>query len=126
MARNDTYIGFNTVEALEPPYTLIDIELVKQDLLNHFHTRIGERVMLPDFGSSIWNLLMDPYDDMTISQIIDDASRIVSSDPRVELVDVQVQDSEQTLRLEIQLNFLPGFTPGQLAVEFDRQAREAT
>ena len=34
-----TYIGFSTINSLSPPYSLTDIELIKQDLLNAFNTK---------------------------------------------------------------------------------------
>jgi len=48
--------GFSTVNKVKAPYTLTDMALVKQDLLNEFNTRKGERVMRPNFGSIIWDL----------------------------------------------------------------------
>ena len=54
--------GFSTVQG---PKTrkLHDIELAKQDLKNHFHTKRGERVMKPSFGSMIWQLMFEPWND---------------------------------------------------------------
>ena len=67
-----------------------DLDLAKQDLLNQFHTRFGERIMLPKFGTIIWDLLFDPLDDNTRRAIRDDVIRIISEDPRwgIETVDM--------------------------------------
>jgi len=69
---------------------LFDIELVKQDLLNHFSTRLGERVARPTFGSIIHDLLFDLMDERTEGLVIADANRIFSEDPRVVPLDVSV------------------------------------
>ena len=62
--------GFSTVDKVRAPYTLTDADLVKRDLLNHFYTRIGERVMRPTFGSVIWDYLMEPEDPETQEKFI--------------------------------------------------------
>lgn len=119
------YKGFNTVSKNVPSFTLTDTEIVKQDILNHFMTRKGERVMLPNFGSKIHDYLMDPFDDITVDAILEDAKTVISSDPRVELIDMNVIELDHTLRLEIQLMFLPFENAETLFVDFKRADREA-
>ena len=99
------FIGFNTIGRNFPSFTLTDVELIKRDLLNHFHTRKGERVMNPAFGTIIFDLLMNPQDEITRSAIIDDATRIVKSDPRVALSNINVQESDHAIILVIDLVF---------------------
>ena len=65
-----SFIGFNTVGRLFPPFKLTDVDLVKRDLLNHFNTRRGERVMNPEFGTIIYDLLMDPQDPQTRNALL--------------------------------------------------------
>ena len=50
--------GFSTVDKIRAPYSLFDQELIKRDLLNEFHTRKGERLMKPNFGSIIQILVI--------------------------------------------------------------------
>ena len=57
--------GFSTVDKIRAPYSLFDQELIKRDLLNEFQTRRGERLMKPNFGSIIHDLLMEPEDTIT-------------------------------------------------------------
>ncbi len=57
MALRGTNIGFSTYGKRTPPYTEEGIELAKQDLLYAFQTRLGERVMRPNFGTIIFDLL---------------------------------------------------------------------
>ena len=82
--------GFSTVDKVRAPYTLTDADLVKRDLLNHFYTRIGERIMRPTFGSVIWDYLMEPEDPETQEIIKEDIERIVKTDPRVQLEDINL------------------------------------
>ena len=52
-----TYRGFSTISADSESYTLYDLALIKQDILNHFHIRQGERLQNPEFGTIIWVFL---------------------------------------------------------------------
>ena len=99
------YRGYSSVARPEIDTTLFDLDLVKQDLLNHFHTRIGERVGRPTFGSIIWDLLFDPSDSRTESLVVQDAQRIVGMDPRVKLLDITptISLDTHTITLAIRL-----------------------
>jgi len=59
-SRSFTYRGFNSQESARN-YKLYDIDLVKQDIINHFHIRKGEKLENPDFGTIIWDLLFEPF-----------------------------------------------------------------
>lgn len=121
MAKQSTYIGFSTHNSISPPYTLTDIDLIKQDLLNTFNTKRGERFMMPDFGSNIYLYLFDQMDDETLQAIEEDAETVILGEPRVELVSVEATATEQTVRIEIILNFLPGQNIDAMFIEFNRQ-----
>ena len=97
--------GFSTVDKVRAPYTLTDAALVKRDLLNHFHTRIGERIMRPTFGSVIWDYLMEPEDPRTQEIIKDDIERIVNSDPRVEHQDTTLLILDHTIQAEVKIKY---------------------
>lgn len=119
------YIGFSTAEGLEPPFTLQDIELVKQDILNALNTRLGERVMRPNFGTRIFDLLMDPFDDETREAIIQDVARVIEEEPRVRLMSVDARELEHVMRLEIELLYVPQDLVELLYIEYDRKNLEA-
>lgn len=118
------YKGFSTFQRLAPPYTLTNIELVKQDLLNTFHTPKGSRVMLPLFGSNIPQYMFDPFDEKTRQAIISDAIDVVKSEPRVSLQDIDVTDFQYGLRIELILMFLPGNSVDTLYVNYMREETE--
>ena len=113
-----TFRGFNTIDNVRAPYSLYDIELVKRDLLNEFYTRQGERLMRPNFGSIIWDLLMEPEDEATEEDIKADIERIVAKDPRVELKSTVLYISDHTIRAEVILNYVQSNTDDILFLEF--------
>jgi phage baseplate assembly protein W len=124
MADALNFIGFSTINKKKPPYTLTDFELVKTDLLNHFSTRKGERVMLPEFGTIIYNLLMDPLDDMTRELIVEDATRIIEEEPRVKLNTMKLSEINSAVLLEAQVTYLPLGITEELAIQFDIDSQE--
>jgi phage baseplate assembly protein W len=107
MATTATYVGFSSVGSLTGlNLSLYDVELVKRDLLNHFGTRIGERVMRPDFGCKIWDYLYEQGVSNLDDLIIDEAKRIVSTDPRVALQGLTVYYFDNGIRVEMTLFFI--------------------
>jgi len=112
------FIGFNTVGQPNPPYTLTDVTLVKRDITNQFNTPMGSRVMLPNFGSNIQNYVFEPFDDTTKNLIVQDATNVVQSDPRVQLVSIDVFQSGQALTVAMVLLFQPQAITDSLFVSF--------
>lgn len=125
MALREQNIGFSTVGKVDPPYRLVDLELAKADLMNAFMTHRGERVMRPDFGSIIHDLLFEPFDEETKQAVIEDAVEIIRQDPRFTAVKIEAKELEHTLRLDLTLNYMPLDTISSMTVEFDRQNTEA-
>ena len=124
ITRPPFFVGFNTVNQPNPPYTLTNIDIVKRDILNHFATPMGSRVMLPNFGTLIYNLLFDPFDEYTKNAIIEDAVRVVRSDPRVELTDIEVFQEDQALNVVMVLLFKPESVTDNLFVTFSLKDKE--
>jgi len=124
VTRTPFFIGFNTVNQPNPPYSLTNLELVKRDILNHFATPMGSRVMLPSFGTRIFEYLFDPFDEYTRNAIIEDAVRVVASDPRVELVSVDVFQEDQALNVIMVVLFKPESVTDNLFVTFSLKDKE--
>jgi phage baseplate assembly protein W len=99
------YKGFSTVDPSRSDSRLYDYELLKQDLFNQFNVRKNERVMNPNFGTIIWDLIFEPFTDNIKSQIIDDVTRIVSNDPRIKTISANIAEQEYGILLEITLVF---------------------
>lgn len=114
-----TFIGFSTDGKVKPPFNLVDLDLVKQDILNQLKTSKGERVMRPNYGSIIKESLMNPLDALTRQDIEDDCVRIVNGDPRVNLINLSVEELEHTLRVEMYLEYKADLSRDALIAEFD-------
>tara|TARA_B100001113_G_scaffold320474_1_gene289729 strand:- start:35 stop:460 length:426 start_codon:yes stop_codon:yes gene_type:complete len=118
--RGTTYKGFSTVAGVKSNQ-LYDMDIIKQDLLNHFYTRKGERVMNPNFGSIIWDLLYEPLDESTKEDIVEDCKRIIKADPRVSLVSINVEDFENGLYVKITVNTRPFNKRINLQLDFEKE-----
>ena len=78
-------------------------ELIKQDILNHFNTKKGERLMNPNFGSIIWDLLMEPLTEQIREALIADINRICTFDPRVTPTQMDLTEYQNGYLLELTL-----------------------
>ena len=86
VAKPPVYKGFSTADFLTTrTFTKTDIEIVKQDIINHIFTRKGERVMMGSFGTIIPDLIFQPLDDITIRQVHDEVLSVIQFDPRVQV-----------------------------------------
>ena len=54
-----TYRGISTVNPNNTSFKLFDIALIKQDIINLFHIRKGEKLEDPDFGTIIWDMVYE-------------------------------------------------------------------
>jgi phage baseplate assembly protein W len=119
------FVGFNTIGRTTSPYALTDVALVKRDILNQFQTPIGSRVMLPTFGSNIFSYLFEPFDEVTQAEIVADATNVVNSDPRVQLVSIDVFSENQAITVAMVLQFQPSGIVDNLFVTFTQQNAES-
>lgn len=125
MTQRRLFVGFSTQEMEgKRGWSVSDIQLIKRDLLNHFYTRKGERVMLPTFGTIIWDMLFEPFTDTVRSLIVEDVQRVVNSDPRVSLQGTNVSTSAHGITVAIELKYIPYDSVGTFSLEFDRRSLE--
>jgi phage baseplate assembly protein W len=116
------YVGFSTQDPTSQTVTLYDFDVVKQDLMNYFNTRQGERVMNPAWGTIIWDKLYDPFTDDVRSAIEEDIKNIISSDPRVNVTQVDITEAEYGLVLQLTLTFVPTNQTDVMRLTFDKSA----
>ena len=114
------YKGFSTVGKVRAPYTLIDGELIKQDLMNELKARKGERVMRPNFGTTLYDILMKPLDQFVIEEVKDEVRRVIEKDPRVQIDEIFTQTLDHLIRVQVQLKFLPTLDEDRLFLEYAR------
>ena len=116
------YRGFSTVYSNTNDWTVYDFELVKQDLINHFHIRQGEKLSDPEFGCIIWDLLYEPFTQDVQTAIIENVTQIVNYDPRVNVNNVIVDQYESGIQVECNLVYLPYNISETLRMRFDENA----
>jgi phage baseplate assembly protein W len=114
------YKGFSTVNTASEGFALYDLELIKQDLLNHFHTRKGERLMNPTFGTIIWDLLFEPMTEELKESITSNVNEILNYDPRLIAKQVIVTTYESGIQIECILQYLPYNIQQSMQLRFDQ------
>jgi len=115
------YRGFSTVDTQSTSVKLFDQELIKQDILNQFNTRKGERLMNPEFGSIIWDLIYEPLTPSVKQQISTDIDRILESDPRVIPTAVNIVEQDYGFLLELTLTYKNLDVSDSMILSFDKR-----
>ncbi len=116
------FVGYSTVVTNTKVQQFADIELIKRDLLNHFYTRRGERVMMPTFGCGIWDLLFEPFDDVTRDSIVYECQQVIESDSRVQWETIVVKEFDYGFQIQMDLLYLPYDVVETFNLEFDRRS----
>lgn len=119
--KSQFYKGFSTVNSESLSTKLFDFDLIKQDILNMFQTRRGERVMNPEFGTIIWNLIYEPFTDNIKQAISDDVTRILNYDPRVIPTKINITEAEYGMIIEATLYYKRQDLTAQMRFQFDRK-----
>lgn len=120
-----TYRGFSTL-INQRKTRLADYELAKQDLINHFHIRKGEKLHNPNFGSSLWSVVFDPLTATSKQAIIDDVKAVVSYDPRINVTDVTIVEYDQGIQIELDLEYINSDFTDQIKLQFDQADQSLT
>lgn len=114
------YKGFSTISPDVNNYSLFDFALIKQDLINHFHIRQGEKLENPEFGTIIWDLIFEPLTDQVRQLIIKDVENVINYDPRVRAQEVIVTTYESGIQVECKITYLLYNVQEQLRFRFDQ------
>lgn len=103
------YFGFN------PPFVggqqkylsrQEDERLIKNDILQLLLTIPGERVMRPDFGVNLRNVVFEQLDDITLDSLRDDIiSAINLNEPRINLLSLSLIPDAENNGLTINFAF---------------------
>lgn len=115
--------GYSTVGTKFLSPVRYDLDLARQNLYNQFNTRFGERVMMPKFGTIIWDLLFDPLDETIKKLIQDDVIRIIAEDPRWGLISVDVSEGPNSLDIRVVVNYRPADETVVLPLTYDKGTR---
>jgi phage baseplate assembly protein W len=120
-----TYNGFSTL-VNKKKYTLTNFALAKQDLLNYFQIRKGEKLMQPNFGTIIWSQLFEPLTETVQTTITNDITRIVGYDPRLSATRIQVSQQSNGIQIQLTLNYIPTNQSETLLLNFDNNSQTLT
>lgn len=120
--RSKVFRGFSSINADRTgESTLFDIALINRDLLNHFNTRIGERVMRPEWGCLLWDFHFESLTSLLRDQIIAEVVRICEADSRLAVLDTQVFDYQNGIRVEMTLDYRPFNVVNSFTLDFENR-----
>ena len=114
-----TYKGFSSSEATKN-FKLYDINLVKQDLINHFYIRKGEKLENPEFGTVIWDMLFEPFTPDVKEIIAKDVEAIINYDPRFAVTEINIDSTDQGMRIQADLVYIPFNITERMTLNFDK------
>ncbi len=114
-----TYKGFNSKE-IAKNYKIYDIDLVKQDLINHFYIRKGEKLENPEFGTVIWDMLFEQFTEDVKNIIAKDVEAIINYDPRIIVNEVQIDSTDQGIRIQADITYIPFNINERMTFDFDK------
>lgn len=118
--KSQFYVGYSTVGNDSTNSKVYDFELIKRDILNQFNTRKGERVMNPQFGTIIWDILFEPFTSDVKSLISQDIKRICSEDPRAVPIQLDIDEQEYGMLLEVTLQYVGTDKTESMRLTFDK------
>lgn len=124
MSTKKLYRGFSTSNYINTrSLAIYDIDLIKQDIINHIYTRVGERLMMPQFGTSIPDMPFEQMDATSVGLIREDIKRVLNYDPRIRVQQLIVDPAydENTVRVSALVNYIELNMTGSidLNIEFD-------
>lgn len=103
---------------------LYDSELVKVDLINHFNTKKGERVMDINYGFIGWDLIFE-LDKISNIQLLEaDSRNIVSQDPRLQLLSINVENISYGYQISMRLKYIQLQKVEDLTLVFDNRSEQ--
>jgi phage baseplate assembly protein W len=116
------YRGISTVNPDSSGWVLYDIALIKQDIINNFHIRQGEKLSDPEFGTIIWDVLFEPLTDGVKEAITTNVTRVINYDPRVNVDRIVVDSYESGIQIDCTLTYLPYNISESMSMKFDEDA----
>ena len=124
VASSRAYRGLSTVDPANRCNILYDIALIKQDLINHFHIRQGEKLENPEFGTIIWDIIYEPLTEQLKTVIAQNVTEIINADPRISVDGIVLDQYESGIIIDCTLTYLPYNISEQLRLKFDEGASD--
>lgn len=114
------YRGYNTVDNNTAKTRIEDADLIRRDLINHFNIRKGEKLMRPDFGTIIWDMLYEPLTEDVREAIVNDVKQVVNYDPRIIAEKILVDSYDNGILIELSIRFKNSNQSDVLNLKFDQ------
>lgn len=81
-----------------------DNELIKGNVKQILGTRRGERVMLPRFGTRLWEYIFDPIDNVTAQFLRTEIKDTLREwEPRITVQDIEITQNPQEHHIRIRI-----------------------
>jgi phage baseplate assembly protein W len=121
-----TFVGYSTIDQFKK-FTLVDLELIKRDLLNAFNIRQGQLVGRPSYGTTLWDFLFESQMSDTEQAIQEEIQRVVGGDPRIFIVGVpQLFPQDNGLLIQLDVQAIPSSEAERLSIFFNVLERRAS
>jgi phage baseplate assembly protein W len=120
------FVGYNSIDQFKK-FTLVDLELIKRDLLNAFNIRQGQLVGRPQYGTNLWDFLFESQMTDTEQAIQDEIQRVAGGDPRIFITQPpQLFPQDNGLLIQLDVQFIPSSEAVRLSIFFDVLERRAS
>ena len=81
----------------------------------------GEKLENPDFGTVIWDMLFENFTEDVKQIIAKDVEAIINYDPRMTVNTVAVDATDQGIRIQADIVYLPFNVNERMRFDFDRK-----
>ena len=115
------YRGFSTLQGNFTSTKVVDVDLIKRNLLNAFAIRKGEKVGSPGYGSGVLDLVMEPLTEEVKNLLLEEVTATIALDPRVSLQQLVIDEYANGLQAQINLIYVQTDQAESLVINFDRQ-----
>jgi phage baseplate assembly protein W len=88
--------------------------------MNHFYIRKGEKLENPEFGTVIWDMLFEQFTEDVKNIIAKDVEDIVNYDPRLIVNEVQIDSTDQGIRIQADVTYIPFNVNERMTFDFDK------
>ena len=117
---NHIFAGYSTATpGKSRSWALYDFDLINRDLMNIFMTRLGERLMRPTYGCSIWDYVGEQLTPDVVEAIENEAERIVSLDTRLSFQSIEISTTNNGIIILIRMLYIPYNTVASFQAAFE-------
>lgn len=97
------FMGFVVEDGTPSEY---DIELIEKDLMNHFNIDKGSCDWNPEYGNNLRYYMFENITSTTADSIRNEVNRVISSDPRLEPIDISIDEIEHGYNIKVDLKYM--------------------